>query len=380
MYNRITLKIALFASCLALLVACASAPVSPSPAARPEEPGVPVVGEVSLRRRVADPGVKEAGPLDIAVVVFDRGLDASAVASGDIFPTVRKAESILMPARLATHLEDSGYWGAVRVVHSQLDALPVTVSGEILQADGMSLLLALRATAADGSLLLERRYRDVAVSTDYPVAEDADPFDDLYRAISNDLAEIALSFGEQRRRELERIALMKFAKRLAPDAFADHLEQSADGRLVLRRFPASHDPMLGRLQRLRLQEYLFIDTVDQQYSDLRERVAASYNLLRQYNRELARYGEDYLGDVEQRERAGRRGSYAALQQVYGSFRKVKLQEEDMRELVRGFSGESLETVLAVDDGVVRLDGSVEQRYAQWRDLLARIYALESAPP
>ena len=69
-----------------------------------------------------------------------------------------------------------------------------------------------------------------------------------------------------------------------------------------------------------------------------------------------------------------------MQQVYGSFRKVKLTEEDLEDLVAGFAGESLETVMEVDDGVVRLRGSVSDRYAEWRDILARIYALESGAP
>jgi hypothetical protein len=66
-----------------------------------------------------------------------------------------------------------------------------------------------------------------------------------------------------------------------------------------------------------------------------------------------------------------------MQQSYASFRKVKIQEEDFGALVKGFAGESLETVLEVDDGVVRLSGSVEERYREWRGILARIYDLET---
>lgn len=357
----------------ALLGACAGPAPERAPATATAAAATPApVGEVRLERRAPDPQA-----LDLAVAVFDRGLEANAVASGEVFPTVRKAESILLPAELSRYLAASGYWGAVRVVHSTLDAMPVRVAGEILRADGEVLELALRVTAVDGTRLLERRYRDLAGADDYPVAADDDPFADLYRAVSNDLAALARSLDAPRRRALRRIALMRFAARLAPEAFAGYLETLPGGRLALAQYPAAGDPMLERLQRLRRQEFLFIDTVDQQYRDLAGRVAESYDLWRQYSRELARYGESYLQDVERRERAGRRGSYAALQQVYGSFRKVKLQEEDLRELVRGFAGESLETVLAVDDGVVRLEGSVAQRYAEWRRLLARIYALES---
>ncbi len=134
--------------------------------------------------------------------------------------------------------------------------------------------------------------------------------------------------------------------------------------------------MLLRLQRLRRQDELFIDTVDQQYKDLRDKVAESYALWREYSFELQRYGETYRNEAGDRKRTARRGSYAAMQQVYASFRKVKIQEEDLRNLVAGFTGESLETVLEVDDGVFRLSGSVEDRYREWRDILTRIDSLE----
>ena len=327
------------------------------------------MGTVALER--AAPGV---GGLDIAVQVFERGLEAPG---GSVFPQLRKAESILLPVKLAVTLADSGHWGAVRVVEAPEVAVPVRVFGRILRADGAALELAITARGADGSLLLERRYSDQATSRDYAAAATEDPFADLYRAVSNDLAQVARRLDATARQDLERLALMDFAARLAPATFAGYVVTGSDGRRELSRFPADGDPMLMRLQRLRRQDELFIDTVDQQYRDLSARVGASYDLWRQYSFELAQYAASYRAEAGERPRAGRRGSFAALQQVYGTFRKVKLQEEDLQDLVAGFAGESMQTVMAVDDGVVSLRGSVAERYAEWRAILARIYALES---
>ena len=66
-----------------------------------------------------------------------------------------------------------------------------------------------------------------------------------------------------------------------------------------------------------------------------------------------------------------------MSQVYASYRKVKIQEEDLRDLVQGFGGDALETVLEVDDGVFRLSGSVDDRYREWQSILARINSLET---
>lgn len=354
---------------LVLFAGCSSSG-SREPAPVTAAPTVPPVDEVVLRQ-----GAGDLSALDIAIQVFDRGLDAESESS--VYPQLRKAESLMLPVKLSNTLIDSGYWGSVRVVEATDVSVPMRVRGKILRADGSALELAITAVSADGRTLLEKHYRDEAVDADYPVAPGEDPFADIYRAISNDLSRVADGLSSADRLRLERLALIDFASRLAPQTFDSYRERGADGTVSLRSFPADEDPMLGRLQRLRQQDYLFIDTVDEQYRDLEGRIGASYDLWRQYSRELALYGSDYRARAGERDRAGRRGSFASLQQVYGTFRKVKLQEEDLEDLVAGFAGESLETVMDVDDGVVRLRGSVTDRYAEWRQILTRIYALES---
>jgi hypothetical protein len=359
----------LTAPMLLVLLACASpAPQSPD-AAPPAAATLQPVGAVALQRTAP-----QDDALDLAVLVFDRGLDS---AGASIFPEVRKAESLLLPVKLREVLVDSGYWGTVRVAESADVAVPVKLRGRILRADGATLELVITAIGADGRQLMQRNYRDEARESDYPVAAGTDPFNDIYHAISNDLAALTRDMDAREREHLRRLALLEFAERLAPRTFAGYVDVDRDGVRSLRSFPAEGDPMLARLQRLRRQDYLFIDTVDQQYRDLAQEIGPSYDLWRQYSLEVELYSEDYQATAGARPRAGRRGSFATLQQVYGSFRKVKLQEEDLQDLVAGFAGESLETVMEVDDGVVRLRGSVSERYAEWRQILARIYALES---
>lgn len=342
----------------------------------PEKPPVAApVGSVQLQR-----GSPRIDALDLAVVLFDQGLDAPAEEGATVFPTLRKAESILFPAALADTLRETGNWAAVRVVHEYTPTIPVAVEGEILRADGAVLELHIRVLSAAGERLLDRKYRDEAGDAEYAVTGGEDPFADMYRAIANDVSAVAADLDAARRSRLASISLLRFASMLSPGAFGSYIEESADGRVELLGLPAEDDSMLRRLQRLQRQHDLFIDTVDEQYGDLAASVGESYALWRQYSYELQRYGDAYRQSAAQRSSNARRGSYAAMQQVYASFRKVKIQEEDLRELVRGFSGESLDTVLEVDDGVVRLSGSVEERYAEWRALLARIFALETAVP
>ena len=50
---------------------------------------------------------------------------------------------------------------------------------------------------------------------------------------------------------------------------------------------------LARVIRIRNQEYLFIDTVDEQYARLSDEMAPTYNLWRQYGAEQAIYQGEY---------------------------------------------------------------------------------------
>jgi len=356
-----------------LLAACAGAPepVTPEQAdGRAAWP--PAVGAVTLARAAAPP----APALDVIIEVFDTGLAQAAARPGSepVFAAVRKAEAFYMPLKLRETLVESGHWGVVRVAPRPSESAALAISGEIVHSDGVDLVLAVRAVDARGAVWLEREYHDRAAAADYPVEPGEEPFGDLYRQVANDLAEA------QRARSvsaLPAVALLRYARVLAPEVFADYLAIGEDGRLELRRVPAAGDPMLERVQRLRNQEYLFIDAADEQYGDLVDRFAPTYHLWRQYAHELALYETDYLARAGEREINARRGTYAAMQQTYGRFRRVKIHEQDLEELAEGFDNEVTETVIDVDDRVYRLSGSLAAQYDEWRGILQRIFALES---
>ncbi len=355
------------------LTACGSTSTSSS-AAAPSAPAVapPAAPVGSVTPRVY---AGSSYPLDIGIAVFDQGL-GQAADDGRVFPTVRKAESLILPVILSGFLEDTGAFGVVRVVHDPTVQLPLMITGEILEAAGEELILDVQLQSSDGRVLLSKVYRDVASPSDYPVSGE-DPFSDIYRAISNDVLVTLETLAEADRQELQRLSTMRFAAMLAPDGFNRFLEIGSDGQYELVSFPAEGDPMLARLNRVRRQDELFIDTVDEQYGDLFDDVSESYNLWREYSYELRRYGDEYEQTAADRKRTARRGTYAAMSQVYASYRKVKIQEEDLRDLVQGFGGDALETVLEVDDGVFRLSGSVDDRYREWQSILARINSLET---
>ena len=372
MYHR-RLPLSLILLCLA---GCAApGPVSP-PQADLADNWPPPVGEVVLQ-------VRDTAPtplLDVGLVVFEAGLAEEATAADGVFPGIRRHETRLLPVRLRQALEASGAWGAVRVQPDARTSAHLQVSGRILHSDGERLVLALHAEDARGRVWLDTTYHDISTAGDYPVAPGRDPFADLYRAAANDLLAARAAQPPASLAQLPRVATLRYAASLLPGAFEDYLARGAAGEWQLRRLPAADDPMLARVQMIRDREYLFVDTVDEQYLELAEALQPAYDLWRQFTREQSQYRAGYRARLPEREAAGPPGSYAAMEQAYNAFRWSRIQEQDLEELARGFVNEVRPTVLSVDGRVYRLSGSLSSQYAEWRDILGRILALELESP
>lgn len=317
--------------------------------------------------------------LDVGVLVFDPGIpeDVSTHSKLGVFPEIRKSESKYMPVLLREVLVASGEWGAVRVLPELVASSELLVSGRIRHSDGRSLVLHIMAQDASGALWLDNTYSGEAGPSDYPVPEPGDPYQEVYQRIADDLSSVRRQQGAAHLHAVRRIAELRYAGDLAPGAFSGYLSSTDEGRYELTRLPAQDDPMLARVLRLREQEYLFIDTVDEQYLRLSEQMTPTYNLWRQFGAEQAVYREAFEDRHSSRERVGAPGSFPALQQTYNVYRLSKMHEQDLDELATGFNNEVTPTVMEVSGTVFRLSGSLQSQYAEWRDILRRILELET---
>ena len=139
-------------------------------------------------RSPAEP-VPEAQLLDVAVAIFDPGIDIAAEDDARIYPEVRRAEARYVPQQLAKTLQESGAWGAVRVVPSEDRVADLMLSGTILHSDGETLKLAVTARDARGHLWLQRDYEGTTSRYAYNTGTRRrfDAFQALYHRVANDL-------------------------------------------------------------------------------------------------------------------------------------------------------------------------------------------------
>ncbi len=321
----------------------------------------------------------EAGHLDVGLPIFDPGIpaDASTHSKLGIFPEIRKAEAKYMPVMLRQVLVESGDWGAVRVLPEALDSSELLVSGSIVHSDGQRLQLHITARDGTGALWLDKDYVGTTSPADYPVTVAGDPYLEVYTQIAQDLLAVRQQQTPKQLADIRQVALLRYAGGLAPDAFSSYVARTQAGMYELQRLPAQDDPMLVRVKRIREQEYLFIDTVDEQYERLSEDMAATYNLWRQFGAEQALYRDDYQERVSGRDSQGRRGSFTALEQSYNAYKWSKIHEQDLDELAVGFNNEVAPTDMEVSGTVFKLSGTLDTQYTEWREILQRIFALET---
>jgi len=375
-----------------LLAGCVNQTVKSTKVPRLEAPASPVA---------------EAELLDVAVAVFDPGID---VAGDDdrIYPEVRRAEARYVPQKLAQTLQESGVWGAVRVVPNEERIADLLVTGTLLHSDGETLRLAIIARDSRGHLWLDRTYEGVASRYAYDPRTLAsyDAFQGVYHHIANDLLERFEDMDGETRREIRTVSELRFARSFSSHAFDGYLETKRNGERQVVRLPAEGDPMLERIRRLRERDHLFVDTLQEYYSEFSddmygpyqewrklsyEEVMAYKELKKQSRAQLIAGGAAILagiaaaggGDSRTTRTAGNvaiiGGGYL-LKSGLETRAEAQIHIEALEEIGQSLEAEITPRVIELEDRTVMLSGSVEDQYAQWRDILAELYRNEVGLP
>ena len=310
---------------------------------------------------------------------FDVGISISSeifIQSGtNTEASFRRTEAQLLAAKQRSVFEQSGQWGVVRL-YPEYSVIPeLMLDLVVLKSDGRELLIKAQLTAVSGDVLLAETYLDRSTSSDY-ASEVEDPFADLFHRIHNDVA-FAASKHTQSQRYLDSVSFLRYAQQLAPEAFPGYLASKA-GRWKLLREPAEQDPMYARIARLRDYELLFVDTIDEQLSGALREIDVAYKLWLKASKEQLDWLERRRARGVNVESFSDDSAFARHQAVYAAYRSLKIHEQELFELVLDLESESRSTALEIDENIVKLEGTLEQQYREWRETLLNIILLENA--
>lgn len=363
--------------------------------------------------------IPEAELLDVAIQAFDPNIPAELVEDEEeldkrrIYPELRKAESRLIADRLRQTLESSGQWGAVRVVPEGVNFVDVVVSGKIIESTGQRLELAVSARDGVGRVWIAgKRYSSEADLGSYrtdAALRVRDPFQNVYVQIANDLLAQRQRLSGEQRREIRQVTRMAFAADLDPKSFTGFVGQREDGTRRLLRLPAADDPALARVDKIRERDTAVIDTLDGYTQEFSEKLFDSYGAFRRTSREAIEREDRARAQAVTRtalgaaavlasifvssqcspgdyncERidsavrtAGAIGGTAAVLSGIQKFSDAKVAAQEVKELADSFESEAQAQVVEVEGRTLKLVGTAEEQYREWRRMLAAIYAEES---
>jgi hypothetical protein len=368
-------------------------------------PARTVDGNVPLNKAVTE--LPESRLLDVWVEEFNPGeLPKDADDAMGLSMEIREAESRYLPEQLRATMESTGFWGAVRMVPRGTSGSELRVSGTILESDGERLALEIKAKDATGRVWFKRTYREEVEYQQYMLSgqNGREIFQSLYNTIANDLAESRAQLDAAETTKIRRVAALRFAEDLAPEAFGGYLEVDEDTFEVVR-LPAADDPMYRRVLAIRDRDFLLIDTLNGHFDNFTREMQQPYTQWRKARCEEAAALRELQHEALKRKLLGAAailgaiaieasnngnsagssvlrdtlvlGGAYAIKSGFDKSAETGIHRDAIIELDKSFSSEAKPMVVDVEGETHELTGSAEAQYAQWRALLKRIYASET---
>jgi hypothetical protein len=320
---------------------------------------------------------------------------------------VRNAENHFIPYHLKNTLEQSGYWGMIRVTPVESTSADVLVEGEIIESNGEHLVLKITVSDSSGEVLLKKKYKATVTDDAYDdtIPGQHDAFQGLYNDIANDMTDYVKALSLDEIRKIRTISKLRFARDFASHVFEDYLKEEEEGKLAINRLPSDDDPMMARLLKIREREYMFVDTINEYYEgfynemwdpyrdwrmlNLTERIALSEEKRSAFLRQaggallvaLAVLLE--LGDVHDS------GALTGALVIIGGevflsgvniSKQAAMHYEALQELGESFGSEMKPVVVDLEGKQYELSGSAAEQYKHWRELLREIYYSETGFP
>jgi hypothetical protein len=384
-----SLRGVLIAAAAVLLVGCATYPtkVEPTPILRAQEE------------------IAEDQLIDVGILPFESpDITAEKAEAEGTHIDIRKAESNFIPCHLRNTLQQSSQWGAVRVIPAETNSVDVFVKGQILASNGEHLTLQVEVVDAAGKNWFKKKYKAAADQNSYSGNEpgEKDPFQDLYNRIANDMAKFKQKLAPVEISKIRTVSKLKFARDFAPDAFGEYLTQDKKHGIVANRLPAGDDPMMQRLLKIREREYMFVDTLNQYYDGFYNQMWPTYEnwrnlnlterlamqkikreaLTRQLIGALLIAGAVAAGSMDSSNTGAIQAGMIIIggQVIISGFnvsKEAEIHKAAIQELGESFGSEMQPVVMELEGKQYELTGTAGEQFAQWRELLRKIYLTET---
>ena len=216
------------------------------------------------------------------------------------------------------------------------------------------------------------------------------------------MAEFKAKLTAEQIGKIRTISKLKYAEEFAPDAYKGYLAEGKNKEITIKRLPADDDPMMDRLLKIREREYMYVDTLNEQYDGYYNDMWPSYENWRQLNMTERKAIKKIKKEALTRQLLGAlliAGAIAVgssnsnntvilqtgmvlvggqvIMDGFNISKEAEIHEAAIQELSESFSGEMKPVVMEFEGKQYELTGSAEEQFQQWRDLLRKIYYAET---
>ena len=339
--------------------------------------------------------------LDVGILIFDPNLPEEDQEF--IFPEIRKAEARYIPYHLKTTLEDTGFWGGVWVLPETSEAMDLIVGGRIEVSNGLKVAVRIGVWDITGREWMNKVYETTVSRSAYSQQRDysQDPYQSFYNKIANDLLKIRNSLSSLELRRISEIGDLRFAAELVPGVYSDYLMQDEKDIFSAKRLPSENDEMMGRIQNVKEREFVLVDTLNEYYAKLYQDISVPYENWRKLSREEMLTYEDLKRSALKRQLLGaaailgaiayegnsQTSSYAKQAALYGGIEVIKsgfgmsaeakVHKESLKELGTSFDTQAKPLIIEIEGQTLRLTGTAQEKFLEWRKLLKQIYTEET---
>ena len=339
--------------------------------------------------------------LDVGILIFDPNLPEEDQEF--IFPEIRKAEARYIPYHLKTTLEDTGFWGGVWVLPEKSEAMDLIVGGRIEVSNGLKVAVRIGVWDVTGREWMNKVYETTVSRSAYSQQRDysQDPYQSFYNKIANDLLKIRNSLSSPELRRISEIGDLRFAAELVPGVYSDYLMQDEKDVFSAKRLPSENDEMMGRIQNVKEREFVLVDTLNEYYAKLYQDISVPYENWRKLSREEMLTYEDLKRSALKRQLLGaaailgaiayegnsQTSSYAKQAALYGGIEVIKsgfgmsaeakVHKESLKELGTSFDTQAKPLIIEIEGQTLRLTGTAQEKFLEWRKLLKQIYTEET---
>lgn len=343
--------------------------------------------------------------MDVGILVFEsEEITPKKAEKEGTNANIRKAESHFIPYHLKNTLHQSGHWGAIQVIPAETNSVDLLVKGKIIESNGEVLALEIDVVEATGKRWFKKKYSAEASEYIYAgnQAGEKDAYQDLYNTIANDMAKFKMKLSPSEIETIRTVSKLKFAQEFAPDAFEGYLAKDKKGRLSVKRLPADNDPMMDRLLKIREREYMYVDTLNNQYERFYNDMWPSYENWRKLNLTERKAYKKIKREALTKQLIGAlliAGAIAAGSRDSGTARvlapaiaivggqviisgwnvskEAEIHSAAIEELSDSFGNEMQPVIMEFEGKQYELTGTAEEQFKRWKELLRQIYFAET---